>query len=82
VLVCHCKGVHEARIRAAVAAGARDEFDVADTCGAGSDCGGCLPTVTAILEDMGAPCDGGALGGCTLRDALGRRATAETPLLG
>ena len=51
MLVCHCSAVHEARLRAVVAAGARDEFDVAEACGAGSVCGGCVPTISRLLDE-------------------------------
>jgi bacterioferritin-associated ferredoxin len=51
VLVCHCKVVTDREVQAAVSAGARDEFDVADTCGAGSVCGGCVPLITALLSE-------------------------------
>jgi bacterioferritin-associated ferredoxin len=53
VLVCHCKVVSDRDVRAAIGAGARDEFDVADACGAGSICGGCVPAVTALLAESG-----------------------------
>jgi bacterioferritin-associated ferredoxin len=51
VLLCHCKVVSDREVRSAIAAGARDEFDVADVCGAGSICGGCVPAVTALLAE-------------------------------
>lgn len=50
MLVCHCLAVNEATLRDVIAAGARDEFDVAKACGAGSVCGGCVPTVSRILD--------------------------------
>lgn len=57
MLVCHCKAVYESRIREAIADGARDEFDIAEACGAGSVCGGCVPTVTRLLTEAGCvPC--------------------------
>lgn len=49
MLVCHCRAVYAAEVVAAIDAGARDEFDVADACGAGIQCGGCVPKVTALL---------------------------------
>ena len=56
MLVCHCKVVYEREVRAVIEAGARDEFDVAAACGAGSDCGGCIPTVQQLLgECAGCP---------------------------
>ncbi|MGH8907824.1 MAG: (2Fe-2S)-binding protein [Egibacteraceae bacterium] len=52
MLVCHCKAVFERRVREAIAAGARDEFDIAAACGAGTGCGGCVPTVARLLREM------------------------------
>lgn len=51
MLVCHCKAVNEARLREVIGAGARDEFDVAEACGAGGVCGGCVPTISRLLDD-------------------------------
>lgn len=51
MLVCHCRAVNESRIRECIAQGARDETDVADECGAGSHCGGCLPTICRLLGE-------------------------------
>lgn len=63
MLVCHCKVVTDREIVAAIDAGARDEFDVAQACGAGSECGGCVPTVQALLgECVGCPIAGMADG--------------------
>jgi bacterioferritin-associated ferredoxin len=51
MLICHCKAVFERRVREAIAAGARDAFDVALACGAGTGCGGCVPTVVRLLTE-------------------------------
>lgn len=51
MLICHCKAVFERRVRAAIAAGARNEFDVAIACGAGTGCGGCVATITRLLRE-------------------------------
>jgi bacterioferritin-associated ferredoxin len=51
LLVCHCAAVNDRRIRDAIAAGARDEYDIAAACGAGHDCGGCLPAVQQLLDE-------------------------------
>lgn len=51
MLVCHCHGVNDAAIRATIDAGARDELDVAAACRAGTDCGGCLPTIGRLLDE-------------------------------
>lgn len=49
MIVCHCHGVTDREIRASVHCGARTCADVADTCGAGSGCGGCREVVAEIL---------------------------------
>lgn len=54
MLVCHCYAVNEARIRDCIAQGARDEAEVADECGAGSNCGGCVPTICRLMRECAA----------------------------
>ncbi|MBA2529267.1 MAG: (2Fe-2S)-binding protein [Euzebyales bacterium] len=66
MLVCHCTAVNEARLRAVVEDGARDEFDVAEACGAGSVCGGCVPTISRLLDE----CRGCPLAGVRDRPSL------------
>lgn len=51
MLVCHCRAINETRIRECIARGARDEAEVADECGAGSHCGGCVPTICRLLGE-------------------------------
>jgi bacterioferritin-associated ferredoxin len=51
VLVCHCNVVNDQRIRAEIQRGARDEFDIARACGAGTDCGGCVPAISRLLAE-------------------------------
>ena len=60
MLVCHCHVVNDRRIRAEIERGARDEIDIARACGAGTDCGGCVPAISRLLDE-------GA--GCPLRPA-------------
>jgi bacterioferritin-associated ferredoxin len=72
VLVCHCKVVSDREIQEVIARGARDEFDVAEACGAGSGCGGCVPAVTALLAE------GRCAAGCPIPGAL-QPATAAAP---
>lgn len=56
MLVCHCEAVYERRIRDEIAQGARDEFDIALACGAGTGCGGCVPAISKLLgECVGCP---------------------------
>jgi bacterioferritin-associated ferredoxin len=54
VLVCHCAAVNDRCIRAAIAAGARDLVAIAQACGAGVQCGGCVPTIAALLAEPAA----------------------------
>jgi len=67
LLVCHCQAVHESAVREVIDAGARDEFDVAQACGAGSVCGGCVPTISRLLgECRGCPLQQGLVEGHAL----------------
>lgn len=54
MLVCHCNGVTERRVRSAVRAGACTLRDVARSCGAGASCGGCRPEIGRILRQEAA----------------------------
>lgn len=58
MLVCHCAAVNDRRIREAMARGADDLVTIADDCGAGSFCGGCQPTVEALLAEAGGAASG------------------------
>jgi bacterioferritin-associated ferredoxin len=49
VLVCHCHAINDRVIRAEILAGAIDADEVAERCGAGSRCGGCLPAIEALV---------------------------------
>jgi bacterioferritin-associated ferredoxin len=49
MIVCHCQRVSDRAIRAAVRQGAGTEEAIAEACGAGACCGGCVPAVTEIL---------------------------------
>ena len=51
MLICHCKAVNEATIRAAVLAGARDIEGLGRRCGAGTGCGGCAPALLELLAE-------------------------------
>ena len=50
MIVCSCRRVNAAAIEAAIDGGAHDVTAVAETCGAGTRCGGCWPTLEALLE--------------------------------
>lgn len=49
MLVCHCMAIYERQVREAIDDGAGDVFEIADVCGAGTVCGGCVPTVCHLL---------------------------------
>lgn len=51
MLVCHCRAVNDRRIHAEIDRGARCDVDVALACGAGAECGGCLPAVNRLLDE-------------------------------
>jgi bacterioferritin-associated ferredoxin len=50
VIVCHCRVVNHKDIEAAVESGARSVREVAAMCGAGTDCGGCVPTIADTVD--------------------------------
>lgn len=50
--ICQCRAVTDRRIRAAVNAGAEDPAELARHCGAGTRCGGCLPALRALLDEL------------------------------
>jgi bacterioferritin-associated ferredoxin len=52
-MVCHCKAVNDAAIRAEIADGALDSETLASRCGAGTRCGGCLTVVEQLLAQFG-----------------------------
>jgi bacterioferritin-associated ferredoxin len=53
--VCLCLGVTSDTVTRAVVAGASTTKDVANACGAGSECHRCLRTVRAIIASVPQP---------------------------
>jgi bacterioferritin-associated ferredoxin len=51
VIVCHCKGLSDRDIRAAVRDGARSCRQVGRACEAGRTCGGCRPVIRELIRD-------------------------------
>jgi len=49
--ICHCCRVTDHAIFDAIAHGARSIDDIAGTCAAGSQCGGCWPALQELLTD-------------------------------
>ncbi len=70
MLVCHCHGVSDRRIREAVRQGARTPREVARSCGAGLSCGGCRPLVQMIVRTESA-CEASVIGEFPLSAAAG-----------
>ncbi len=50
-IVCHCNAVRERTIEKAIRRGALTVEDIQAECGAAARCGGCEPTVRAMLAD-------------------------------
>ena len=50
MIVCHCKGISDRDVRAAVRSGASCRHEVGRHCAAGTGCGGCHPTIDEILR--------------------------------
>ena len=48
MLVCHCRGVSERDVHRALEGGASCVEDITAHCGAGGDCGGCLPVLVEL----------------------------------
>lgn len=52
MLICHCRVVSDREIKEAIASGAADVCAVAETCSAGSRCGGCRPAIRRLLAEQ------------------------------
>jgi nitrite reductase (NADH) large subunit len=51
MIVCHCRGISERRILEVIREGCSTVCAVAEACGAGTSCGGCVPLVCEIVEN-------------------------------
>jgi bacterioferritin-associated ferredoxin len=51
VIVCHCRAVSDRAIREVVRGGASTCREVARACHAGGICGGCRPTIAALIDE-------------------------------
>lgn len=49
MIVCLCRGVSEDALHDVIEAGATSVRQVAEACGAGTDCGACCPMVKELL---------------------------------
>jgi bacterioferritin-associated ferredoxin len=54
-IACSCHGVRDHAVREAIDAGAASVDEIGETCRAGSTCGGCHPTLEALLAELGVP---------------------------
>jgi bacterioferritin-associated ferredoxin len=52
LIVCHCEVVTDRSIRAAVDDGAVSLDEIGQHCGAGTNCGGCRPTIVTLLVTL------------------------------
>jgi bacterioferritin-associated ferredoxin len=52
--ICHCRGVTDRTIRAAIASGAGSVDKIGQRCGAGVDCGGCHLALEELLDEAAA----------------------------
>lgn len=67
MVICHCRAVNDQTIRATIIAGASEPDEVLRKCGAGARCGGCLPALLDLLDELQSRRDGelhGALAPC------------------
>jgi bacterioferritin-associated ferredoxin len=52
-MICHCRAVNDRRIReVARSTGATSPEQLARHCDAGTGCGGCLPAVRRVLDQL------------------------------
>lgn len=54
MLICHCQAVNDQTIRTAILAGACEPHELTRLCGAGGRCGGCLPALLELLDEVDA----------------------------
>lgn len=51
MIVCVCRAVSDGEVKATIRHGASSLTDIADACGAGSDCGSCCDMLCTMLQD-------------------------------
>ncbi|MHC5012185.1 MAG: (2Fe-2S)-binding protein [Planctomycetota bacterium] len=54
MIICQCKGTTDREVHEARTCGARNPGEVGRHCDAGTVCGGCIPTIKALLRPAGA----------------------------
>lgn len=82
MIVCLCHAVSDRQIQRCVAGGAGSPGAVSRACGAGTGCGGCVPTVRALIDEarfdearmagVTAQHDGGQVSVAALRSSANR----------
>ena len=50
MIICHCRGVNDRTIDAAIDDGACTLDELAEVCGTGTDCGGCRPALAELIS--------------------------------
>lgn len=55
MIVCHCRGVSDRKIRHVIRQGACSRGEISRACHAGGICGGCTPAIDAILQSEHGP---------------------------
>jgi bacterioferritin-associated ferredoxin len=50
MIVCHCRAVSDRQVAVAIDSGAREVAEVAEACGAGTECFGCHRRINDMLE--------------------------------
>jgi len=57
MVLCICRSLTDREVDATIQDGARSLTEVAEACGAGTDCGSCVPAIEARLPRSGTgPC--------------------------
>ncbi|MBW2272565.1 MAG: (2Fe-2S)-binding protein [Deltaproteobacteria bacterium] len=51
MLVCHCTGVSDRKIRKVIRSGAATTSEVGRACGAGNCCGGCVERIDELINN-------------------------------
>ena len=56
MIVCHCRGLSDRKIREVIRRGAHSPREVAIACHAGRTCGGCIPAVRELIKSETSAC--------------------------
>jgi bacterioferritin-associated ferredoxin len=78
LLVCHCMKVCDRTIRECVERGARSVEEVGRACQAGTGCGGCQPTIRALVAGEAADTGVISLGKARGKERAGEAVSAES----